>query len=256
VIILSVAVCETASAQVGTVRGRVDAVLSEAAGVLQVEYTVAVDSSTATTGTVRVSIPENQLNIESTAPDGWISAFTPGTAVIWAQFAENPAFVSGTSVRDFVIRAANSLPVLTTITVTPILDGDSAGIPVPEDEGDFPEYLATLSSMERAAGFSTQTIGLRQAPINVNPSAELLALSTTVDAIAKLGWIGADGLAQSLKAKLDAAQDALNRETMEAARGALIAFLQQLSAVNERMLRSEAASILATNATFLLNQLP
>jgi hypothetical protein len=63
------------------------------------------------------------------------------------------------------------------------------------------------------------------------------------------------GLAESLTAKLAAARAALDRGNVAAARGALSAFLAEVSALRDTQIKSEAADLFTATANSILSSL-
>lgn len=71
----------------------------------------------------------------------------------------------------------------------------------------------------------------------------------------ELGWIANRGILQSLQAKLDNAERQLQRGNTPTALNVLRAFMNEVEALPENQLSSEAYALLKYNAEYLIQQL-
>ena len=106
--------------------------------------------------------------------------------------------------------------------------------------------------------FHDITIGPMQSPAGLTPAALVDRLASLKHQALTLGWIsgpGADGVVQSLDAKLTAAKAALARGDVKAAEGQLTAFINELEAQRGKHLNDDAYFMLKANAQFILAKL-
>ncbi len=106
--------------------------------------------------------------------------------------------------------------------------------------------------------FHGLTIGPMQSPTGLMPAALLDRLGGLKHQALALGWIfgpGADGVVQSLDAKLTAAKAALARGDAKAAEGQLAAFVNELEAQRGKHLNDDAYFMLKANAQFIVSKL-
>jgi len=94
--------------------------------------------------------------------------------------------------------------------------------------------------------------GLQSSITEPRHAASLLGLTFEVSVCRTLGLIDNDGLARSLAQKLRAVSAALQRGSPSAARNALRAFIQEVSAQSGKHLTTEAAGLLRGDAESLL----
>ncbi|HEX6940536.1 MAG TPA: hypothetical protein VF158_14060 [Longimicrobiales bacterium] len=148
--------------------------------------------------------------------DGWGEWWGPGEGLHAID-----AIAPGEFRQDFAVRSTH-LPGIRAVTLLPDYPYACCSYPVGDPRNAGVE-------VKRAEDFqvSGSTVGPVFPPQSMNPE----LLSTLVErACTDLGWITNPGVCRSLEAKLEAAARALERGQMEAARGQLGSFLQELEA--------------------------
>lgn len=92
---------------------------------------------------------------------------------------------------------------------------------------------------------------LRSRRDRLQPNALIGGLAAIQTAACAIDWIARDGTCISLAAKLEAARDAIARGATDAARGAITAFVNELSAQRGKAVSERAYTLLSTDATYL-----
>ncbi len=149
-----------------------------------------------------------------------------------------------------------ALPGIRQAVVTPGIDWDN----LPEDFADPAKARALRDSLE----FTTTTVGPKAPPSTFVAVESLNYLISLLHQSRQLGWITADGVQQSLVAKLVEAKRKLEEGNGKAARNLLNAFLsevrasscQQFSCPGNTPLTSEAHALLFFNGQYLVERIP
>lgn len=137
----------------------------------------------------------------------------------------------------------------------------SAGLPiVPTNEVDTPDEVYRLLEryggygFDDSSGVSLMTLGPVHAPAAFGPPGRGLdVILADLDlACGALEWIDDGGICNSIRQKLGAAQAALQRDNVGAARGSLAACVSELVAQRGKHVSDEAYWLIKTNVSYVL----
>ncbi len=180
-------------------------------------------------------------------PSGWIQNETIGGQPLsgWAALG-NARLAPGLLQSGFQSRAQGLPGIVRALAVGFIR---SASLPIGDEEG------APGSSIFENS-INTKTIG----PVPIPSEKDVLALlgllmDQTHEAI-NLGWVKNAGTANSIQAKLDAAQKALAGNQSNTAGNILNALINEVDAQSDKQLSSEAVALLKYNTEYLISKLP
>lgn len=124
------------------------------------------------------------------------------------------------------------------------------------DEGPTGEMRVMADSiLKETKNISFKTIGPRQLADNINNISLLDTLYSYLDFSCDTTWIENRGVCQSLQAKLDNTRRQLDRNNNRAASNSLQAFLNEVMALKDEQLSSEAYALLYFNGQYLLERL-
>ncbi|MDZ7716204.1 MAG: hypothetical protein U5J95_08340 [Balneolaceae bacterium] len=124
---------------------------------------------------------------------------------------------------------------------------------VPEGEAPPLESIVGADIFENS--IQGKTIGPRKLPDDISDSALLDTLYSYLTFSCDTIWIENRGVCRSLEAKLDNVARQLERGNTKTAANNLQAFLNELQALKENQLSSEAFALLYYNGEYLLDQL-
>ncbi|NNN04713.1 MAG: hypothetical protein HKL90_02315 [Elusimicrobia bacterium] len=164
---------------------------------------------------------------------GLISTFLPGPTTFYAQ--------------GWVIPATQEQ-----------IDAKLGASPATEPSGRQLQAIYPAALPINKNSFHGLTIGPMQSPVGLTPAALVDRLAALKHQALTLGWIsgpGAEGVVQSLDAKLTAAKAALARGDAKAAEGQLTAFINELNAQHGKLIDDNAFFMLQANAQFILAKL-
>jgi len=102
------------------------------------------------------------------------------------------------------------------------------------------------------ANFTVSYASSAGGSLAVTRNVTIQGLLTEINIARKINAIDNDGIANSLSAKVEAAQAAANRGDSQAEQGALGAFINEVSAQSAKHIQSEAADVLISDANALI----
>jgi hypothetical protein len=256
---------ETAMAQVPppSVKGSlVSATATGANGIVTLSYAVsAAKDATGAVTFVDIDIShgcsltaDNVTGAAIMSPSGWIGKVTIGRRIRWIARA-TASILPGQTLTGFSVRVSG-LVGLCPFTVEPSINTTALGIPAPDLEGDLPAYEKKIEAAVGALSGAGMTLGPVQPPVDVKPADFLQTIIIYKGQALQLGWIKNKGLANSLDAKLNAAQQSLQRGNAGAARNELNALLNEVAAQDGKGLSSEAVALLKFNTQYLISKIP
>lgn len=118
------------------------------------------------------------------------------------------------------------------------------------------EVDVVVDSLKRITEHVTfQTIGPKVLPENISNTALVDTLQSYLSFSCDTTWIKNQGICRSLETKLENVDRQLQRENTSPARGSLQAFLNEVEALREKQLSSEAYALLWFNGQYLLERL-
>ncbi|MEX1061770.1 MAG: hypothetical protein WEC39_01510 [Patescibacteria group bacterium] len=126
--------------------------------------------------------------------------------------------------------------------------------PLPEVQ-DLRDSLRTQVEGADHRGVLVKTIGPKAIPENTTNTELADTLSSYVTQSCDLGWIENQGICRSLQANLDNVKRQLEQGNTQTAANNLQAFLNEVGAIKDRHLSSEAYALLKYNGEYLLNRL-
>jgi hypothetical protein len=190
-------------------------------------------------------ITESNIS-DISSPKNW-SSFTEGTipGISWGAIDSTNMLAPRKSLSGFSF-TSDDLPSITNYSVR-------GWAPVPRVEVE-PDSIENYSySDDSKKGF---TIGPGIQPGEIVPNTHIDSIQAFLDrSCTELEWITNQGICRSLEAKLDNVQKQLGRGNTKAASGPLRAFLNELEALNEKKISSEAYALLYFNGQYLLEQI-
>lgn len=173
--------------------------------------------------------------------------------VKWVQsnsISDTLGTMPGKSVEGTFTFQVGNLPGLTNAKVSSYW-----GLGNTKDEGPTGKLRAKIDSILKATKFlELKTIGPRNIPESIANTVLLDTLQSYLSFSCDTTWIENQGTCRSLEAKLDNTGRQLQRNTPTAA-NTLQAFLNELDALKEKQLSSEAYALLYYNGQFLLEKL-
>ncbi|MDZ7716202.1 MAG: hypothetical protein U5J95_08330 [Balneolaceae bacterium] len=113
----------------------------------------------------------------------------------------------------------------------------------------------SLRSIINKRGLKLNTIGPRKLPEDIGHTVLLDTLYSYLAFSCDTTWIETGGVCRSLEAKLDNVARQLDRDNTRTAANNLQAFLNEVQALKERQLSSEAFALLYYNGEYLLDRL-
>ncbi|HKK44234.1 MAG TPA: hypothetical protein VJ964_01850 [Balneolaceae bacterium] len=130
------------------------------------------------------------------------------------------------------------------------------GLSFPREDEELPVFIeVALDSLRKKSSFvSFQTVVPKKLPNDINPNALQDTLQSYLAFSCDTTWIKNKGTCRSLEAKLDQVERQIDRNTNTAA-NTLQAFLNELEALKEKQISSEAYGLLYFNGQILLEKL-
>lgn len=195
-------------------------------------------------------------------PPGWHSGPTAQMMATWYGLPPSSLPIpAGKSQGPFVI-ASHGLPGIRKFIAEPPYNPDDFIQKGIDDPDVGPAEAQQIVDLDRAIQAAIRSEGFTLGPVSA-PS--LTDAGILMDRLASLkhqafslGWIygpGADGIVQSLDAKLDAAKASLARGDRKTAANQLNAFIRELQAQRGKHVSDNAYYLLATNAQYILTKL-
>lgn len=150
----------------------------------------------------------------------------------------------------------SGLPGIRQFCARPYIDEASLDVQPPNgDAADMRRYMAEVQAIEDKAALCGQTISPTAPPAIFKPLDFLAVIQSYKNTAALLGWIKNFGLANSLDAKLSAAQRALQTGDSSTAKNVLEALLNEIAAQANKGLSTEAVTLLQVNTQYLINKI-
>ncbi|MDZ7716200.1 MAG: hypothetical protein U5J95_08320 [Balneolaceae bacterium] len=172
--------------------------------------------------------------------------------VIWSKTEGLiPGISPGDTQKGFEFSSGH-IPSITNMITTSLTD-----IYFPNIDEELPYELSVAidSLRERTNGIKLKTIGPRKLPEDIGHTALLDTLYSYLAFSCDTTWIENQGICRSLEKKLDNVSRQLERGNTKTAANNLQAFLNELQALKEKQLSSEAWALLYYNGQYLLEQL-
>jgi len=198
---------------------------------------------------------ETTTLVSAAKPDHWVS----GSARLekfqhfWAR--RRIAHIGrGGTLSGFAISAA-AIPGISRTRFTGLAPPLAYSDEPPQEVEDLVDEICHTEDRQYAMG---HTLGPLTDPAGLSPTELLARLIEQKHQARTLDWIsgpGADGLAKSLDAKLEAAKAAVDRGQPKTAKNDLRAFLNEVEAQKGKALNNEAYLLLKLNAEFILTKL-
>lgn len=187
-------------------------------------------------------------------PADWNAALTVDGAVQWNASDFSPLINPGGSLSGFQV-SSRGLPGIRKITAEAEIDFDTLPITEPASPSDLPRYETDLAAIQARTIVSTTTIGPTVPPKTFVAADFIKTIIFYKESAVKQGWIDNRGIANSLDAKLNAAQVSLADNDTITAQNQLNALLHEIDAQAGKHLTSEAVSLLKFNTQFLISQI-
>jgi hypothetical protein len=164
------------------------------------------------------------------------------------------AAIAPSQVRVGFVVYSKGLPGIRSFSAEPDLDVDSLPLAEPTPQTP-PDYIATLVQLRNQARTTGVTVGPTPPPVDFEPIVFLQTIQRYEEQALKLGWIDSPGIASSLDAKLNAAQQAMQAGDNNTAVNILGALVNEVDAQAGKHLSSEAVALLKFNAQFLVSKI-
>ncbi len=190
------------------------------------------------------------------APINWFVGLSLAGTAAWGATGDQDFVIRPGQTRSGYQVTSRGLPAIRTFTVQPDLDIDTLPIKPPEDETDLPRYKQDLAAIEASVSAKGVTVAPTAPPADFKPLAFLQTIQSYKDQALKQGWITSFGIANSLDAKLNSAQHALDRQDNTTAKNVLSALLHEVDAQGGKHLSPEAVALLKFNTEFLIARIP
>jgi len=188
------------------------------------------------------------------APSGWDVSLSVQGAAVW--LPTDSGLLPGQQLDGLEI-CARALPGFRSFLARPYTDVNAVGILPPNGTAaDLQRYQRDLNTIELNAGTTGLTVGPVAPPATFVPLDFLKQIQDYKEQSLARGWIKNAGIANSLDAKLNAAQLALTRGDANPARNQLNALLNEVDAQSGKQLTSEAGALLKFNTQFLISNIP
>jgi hypothetical protein len=183
-------------------------------------------------------------------PADWISNPSIGNGAIAGWSATSTVVAPGGSLSGFQLLAPGLPSIVEAFVVGDIHVDQLPNFP----NGEAPESLPGSDITQNS--LRVPTVGPVSPPLNITPLTFLATIVSFKEQAFALGWIANGGIKNSLDAKLNAAQAALNSGNSREAKNQLNALLNEVSAQAGKQLTSEAVALLQFNTQYLINQIP
>ena len=175
------------------------------------------------------------------APVNWDAGISNLGRVEWSAPDSSSNIIAGQSFSGFAL-SSHGLPGIRRAIAQAPIDYDNLPIRPPSDDSDLQRYVAELSALQSKATATTATIGPTAPPAVFVAADFLKAIISYKEQAVQQGWIKSAGVANSLDAKLNAAQGALARGDNSTAKNQLFALLNEVDAQSGKQASSEAVA--------------
>ena len=189
------------------------------------------------------------------APPHWRVGPSVNGHVVWNAAAAQ-AFIAPRGSMTGYQMLSRGLPAIRHFVAKPYLDVETLPIRPPFGPNDLARYEQDLATLETSVEAEGESIGPTAPPANFVAQDFLKTLQSYKKQALQQGWIKNAGIANSLDAKLNAAQASLTRGNTGAAKNQLNAFLDEVVAQTDKQLTSEAVALLRFNAQYLISKIP
>lgn len=183
-------------------------------------------------------------------PSHWIVGISVTGLAGWGAGTGASTILSGQTMDGFTI-LSRGVPAIRNARLEPEFVFTSAG-----DEAGDSDFTQAAKTEEKISAYS-QVVG-PDAPASLAPGDLISRLASLKHAAAALGWIagpGADGIIQSLDAKLDAANSSVASGDGKTAANQINAFINEVQAQRGKHVNDNAYYLLTANAQYILTRL-
>lgn len=193
-------------------------------------------------------------------PTGWDSGPTAQLTAGWFPGPHGDYINPGQSLSGFVL-TSHGLPGVRHFSAEPAYDPDdfiSGGIDDPPANMTAQQVVDLDNAIQRAIKSQGVTIGPVSPPSTTDAGSLVGWLASLKHQAADLGWIfgpGADGIVQSLDAKLAAASASIASGDSKTAANQLSAFINEVQAQRGKHVNDDACYLLTANAQYILTRL-
>ena len=188
------------------------------------------------------------------SPPGWSASLSVDGIVEWIPI--NQQLSPGVELSGLEV-CSRGLPTIRHFFAQPYLDIDTLPIVPPNGtEADLQRYKSELQTLEINSGTTGNTLGPSGPPTSFVSVDFLTTIISYKEQAVQQGWIDNSGIANSLDAKLNAAQASLKQGDTSTARNQLDALSNEVDAQAGKHLVPEAVALLKFNTQYLISQLP